>query len=243
MSTATQARPGGPVRLEPPKAIKARRRHGLIAFGVALVAVGALAAGWLVQSTTTSNHVLAIARDVARGDRIEAAALVAVPVQGSSALRTVAADDLDKVTGKVATVDLRSGALLAPDSYSDNLTPGERKSLVGVSLDAAHRPGVRLYGGETVRFIQAPTTGGDLDSSGIEVAAVVVSTTAGDSSTGSVVVVNVEVDVDEAAQLAALGASGRATLLVDAPGARSTRPTPTETSAPPSGTGAEPGEG
>lgn len=242
MSTVTQARPGGPVRIEAPKAIRPRRRHGVIGLGVALVAVGALTAGYLVQSTTASANVLVIAQDVARGERISASDLVAVPVQGSSLLRTVAADDVEKkVVGKIATMDLRTGSLLAPDSYADKLTPDVGKSLVGISLDAAHRPGVDLSAGSPVRVVQAPSTGGDMDSSGIEVSAVVLSTTAGDSSTGSVVVVNVEVDVDDAATLAALGASGRAVLLVDAPGARSAKPASTPT--PGSGSAPEPREG
>ncbi|MDR3068443.1 MAG: SAF domain-containing protein [Cellulomonas sp.] len=225
MSATAQVR--GPARLEAPKAIKPRRRHGLIGLGVALVAVGALAAGWLVQSTTTSAQVLAVARDVAKGDQIGASDLAAVPVQGSPMLRTVAAGDLDKVVGQVATMDLRSGSLLDPGSFADKLTPGEGKSLVGISLDEAHRPGVALHAGDTVRFVQAPVASGDVQSSSLDVAAVVVSTTTGDSTTGSTMVVNVEVDSDDAATLAALGASGRAVLLVDAPGFRPGRPAST----------------
>lgn len=246
-ATAAQARPGGPVRLEAPKAIKPRRRQGLIGLGVALVAVGALTAGWLVQSTTTSAQVLALTRDVAHGAQISAADLATVPLQSSPVLRTVAASDLEQVVGRVATSDLKAGSLLAPDSYADKLVPGEGRSLVGVSLDAAHRPGVDLHADDKVRFVQAPSAGGDVKdtSTDVSVDAVVVSTTAGDSTTGSTIVVNVEVDADDAAVLAALGASGRATLLVDAPGARPTKPTPSSpsTSAPEPDAGPEPGEG
>lgn len=228
-TTAQQPRPGGPVRIEAPKAIKPRRRHGLIGLGVALVVLGALAAGWLVQTSSTASQVLAVKRDVAKGAQISAGDLVAVPMQDSSMLHTVAAGDLDKVVNNVATSDLRAGSLLAPDSYASTLTPGDGKSLVGISLDAAHRPGVALHAGDTVRFIQAPIASGDVPSTEVSVAAVVVSTTAGDSTTGSTLVVNVEVDVNDAARLAALGASGRATLLIDAPGARPTKPAPAST--------------
>jgi len=206
--------------LEAPRAIKPRRRHGLIALGVALVVVGALTAGWLVQMTTASAQVLAVTRDVARGVPIQADDLAAVPVPGSRVLRTVPAGDLGKVVGKVAAVDLRPGSLLSPDSFADKLIPGPGRSLVGVSLDAAHRPGVTLHAGDLVRFVQAPVINGDAPPPGSEVSvpAVVVSTSTGDTVTGSVLIVNVEVDADDAAQLAALAASGRATLVLDAPG-------------------------
>jgi len=215
------------MRIEPPKPIKPRRRHGLVALGVALVVVGALTAGWLVQVTTSSGEVLVVTREVARGAQIKAEDLAKVPVPGSSVLRTVPARDMGKVLGKVATTDLRPGSLLAPDSFADKLVPGEGKSLVGVSLDATHRPGVALHAGDTVRFVQAPVASGDVPAPGTEVSirAVVVSTTTSDTAMGSVLVVNVEVDAADAARLAALGASGRATLLIDAPGG-STPPAP-----------------
>jgi len=233
-TTTSPARSGGPVRLEAPRATKPQRRHGLIALGVALVVLGALVAGWLVQTTMTSAQVLAVTREVARGAPIKAEDLAAVPVPGSAVLRTVPAGKLGTVVGKVAAVDLRPGSLLAPDSFADKLTPGEGKSLVGVSLDAAHRPGVTLRSGDLVRFVQAPVANGDVPSPGTEVsvAAVVVSTTAADTATGSVLIVNVEVDIHDAAQLAALGASGRATLLVDAPGAEQPVPSPAPEPAP-----------
>ena len=59
-------------------ALKHRRRRGLTALGVDLIAVGALAAVMLVGRLSDSVQVLALASPVSRGDVIEASDLAVV---------------------------------------------------------------------------------------------------------------------------------------------------------------------
>ena len=72
--------------LRPPRP---RRRPGLLALGVALVAVGALAAAWLVSTSSSRVAVLVAARDVPYGAVLTDADLSSVEVAGTSGVAVI----------------------------------------------------------------------------------------------------------------------------------------------------------
>src|SRR5437899_6286192 len=96
-------------RIAPPKG---RRRPGLLALGIALIAVGALAAVWLVNSAGGRRPVMVVVHDVPYGSVISEDDLGTTAVSVDSTVRTIPASDASHVVGSVAGTDPPHGALL-----------------------------------------------------------------------------------------------------------------------------------
>src|SRR5437899_4733140 len=94
--------PVGP-RIAPPKG---RRRPGLLALGIALIAVGALAAVWLVNSASGRRPVMVVVHDVAFGSVISRGDLGTTDVSVDSTVHTIPASEAGSVVGSVAATDL-----------------------------------------------------------------------------------------------------------------------------------------
>ena len=90
----------------PLRAPRPRRRPGLLALGVALVAVGALAAAWLVSTSSARVAVLVAARDVPYGTVLTDADLSTVEVAGTGGVAVIPAGERDRVVGRVAATPL-----------------------------------------------------------------------------------------------------------------------------------------
>jgi hypothetical protein len=84
-------------------------------------------------------------------------------------------------------------------------------SVVAVPINAGLVPTVPILAGDTVRLVQTPATGDDLEPSPRTVTAEVVSVLSDDRLS----VVNVMVPADKASELAALAATGRVALVLD----------------------------
>jgi hypothetical protein len=89
------AKPTGRRAVPPaPPAVRTRRCPGVLAAGVALVAVGALRAAYLAQVIGQTISVVAIARDVGAGDIIERSDLTIANVSSDPPLSPIPAADL-----------------------------------------------------------------------------------------------------------------------------------------------------
>jgi len=88
-----QSRPR-PAQVPALPATKTRRRSGVLAAGVALVAVGALGAAYLTQVVGDTARVVAVARDVQPGEMIKRVDLTVADVSTDPALRPVPANRL-----------------------------------------------------------------------------------------------------------------------------------------------------
>lgn len=194
---------------------KARRRWGLFAAMVLVAALGVLGNVWLHAATSSATPVVAAARTIERGHLIAPEDLISVDVEVDPALRTIPATDLTTLVGRYAALDVAAGALLTPESVTDQNIPPAGFSLVGVGLAQAMMPGAPLLAGDRVRVVA--TTDTTSQGEVVAVSAVVVSTQVGTDPTvaGTQTIVTVQVPTDEAAALAAMAATGKVALVLD----------------------------
>lgn len=144
MTAATaRLRPG--TRTDPPRngavpATRQRRRLPLTAVAVVVAVVAAAVFAGLLSSTNDRSKVLAVARPVAVGERIEAGDLAVAEVSASDALRPLPAAERARVVGRRAAVGLVPGALLTADAVAAGpvLDPGQ--ATVGLSLKPGRFP-------------------------------------------------------------------------------------------------------
>jgi hypothetical protein len=202
--------PAGGVGL--PRPPRLRRRWSLVAVAVLLAVLGAGAAAVAFRSVSSTVPVVAAARTIERGTVIERADLAVVQVGVDPALSPVPGDRVEELVGLRAVWDTPQGALLTLDAVSDEVLPGQGRSVVGVSLADALLPGEPLRVGDAVRLV--PTSGG----TGEEVVAdpwpARVVGLYPDAET-STTLVSVELAAQDAAPVAALVAEGRIALVLD----------------------------
>jgi len=203
-------------RAAPPPAAppRTRRRPGVLAAGVALVAVGALGAAWLTQVVGGTVAVVAVVRDVAPGEVVRAADLTVAEVSLDPALSPVPATRLSSMVGQRAAVALTAGSLRPDVAVTATVVPTEGRSLVGVALTAAQLPAEPLQAGDRVRIVDTPTAQGEPPTTAPATIAGEVASSVGPDDTG-LTVVNVTVPAGQAADLAARVATGRVALILD----------------------------
>lgn len=141
---------------------KLRRRPALVASAIGAICIGALLAGWAWTATTNTQEVLVARNSIERGSVIEADDLARVQLSADPALKPVAASEFDRVVGQRAAMDISSGGMLTPDSYTAEVVPGENQSVVGVALTPAQAPGLELRYGDKVRVVVTPAQGEEL---------------------------------------------------------------------------------
>ena len=200
-----------PPAVAPPRT---RRRRGVLAAGVALVALGALGAAYLTQTVGGTVAVVAVVRDVAPGEVVQAADLTIADVTTDPALSPVPADRLPSVIGQRAAAALTAGSLLTDAAVTSTVVPPQGRSLVGVALTAAQLPAEPLQPGDRVRIVDTPTAQGEPPTTSPATIAGEVASAVGPDDAG-LTVVNVTVPTGQAADLAARVATGRVALVLD----------------------------
>lgn len=207
--TPAPARPAGTVR--GPQ----RRRPVLIIGSIAAIVLSSLLAVWVWTTSTTSVEVLAARTTIQRGHVVQAADLVTVRVNLDPAMQSIPAAQLADVVGKVAALDVAQGSLLTQAAVAPIITPERGKAVVGIALEQGLLPATPLQTGDTVRIVQTPGAQGEPPTKDPwSLDAVVVSVTP--SEDGQLTVVDVEVSTGDAARLAALTATGKVALILDA---------------------------
>ncbi|WP_309239006.1 SAF domain-containing protein, partial [Streptomyces lunaelactis] len=202
-----------------------RRRPGMAALAVALIAAGGVGGFLAWQETGQRTPVLAVAREVAAGDVIEDADLTDAAVSLDPALKPLGAGERDTVVGKRAAVALVPGALLAQGQVTDRALVEKGEQLVGIGLKTSQLPATQLSPGDKVLVVFTPAegaentagTGAQPPAEPKSVAARVVRVGERQQSTGEVVV-DVAVPAAEGPGLASQAAGGRVALVVDAGG-------------------------
>ncbi|MEV7617001.1 SAF domain-containing protein [Streptomyces sp. NPDC089799] len=235
MSTTTPSLPGqasvpppataaaGPAAA--PRVLRQRRRRpGLIALSVALIAAGGLSGALLFTASGQRTAVLVVAHDVPVGAAITAADLAPASMALDPAVKTVPVSRKSDLVGQRAAVALKAGALLAPAQVTDAslIKPGEQ--LVGVALKPSQLPASRLAPGQKVLIVSTPDPNtpaagqgkqGEPSASPKTLAATVVAVGQPAPATG-VVVVDVAVPASDGPALAARAATGAVALILAA---------------------------
>lgn len=220
MATSTDTRrdaagpaPTGPQRLAPVVPPRGRRRPGLITAGVALSALGALVAVWLVSSAGDRTDVVMLARDVAYGTTLTADDLTTTAVAVDASVATVAAEGASSLVGQVATADLAAGTLLAPSDVAPAGPPGPGEALVPLPATAERLPATGLRPGDRLLVVDTPTQAADPPTERPETFEVVVARVGAPDLNG-VSVIDVVAAADDGPALAARAATGRFALVL-----------------------------
>ncbi|MFE5595454.1 SAF domain-containing protein [Streptomyces sp. NPDC056549] len=200
-----------------------RRRPGMYALAIALIAAGGGGGFLAFQATGERTQVLAVAHNVEAGDVITDGDLVEAAVQLDPALKPVPASERDGVVGKRAAVALTQGALLTRGQVTTQtlVKPGER--LVGIGLKSSQMPASRLSPGDRILVVSTHAdgqgdTGKDGDSTGPQqILARIVRVGEKQQNTGEQVV-DVAVPSQFGPVLAAQAATGNVAIVVDGPG-------------------------
>lgn len=215
-STTPSRTTAAPVAAPPtPAPPRLRRRPAVLGLGVALVAAGGLTAAWLVSTAGTTTSVVVAASPVLRGQILTADQLTTAQVSGLDPTALTPASELGGLVGQTVVVDVPVGAPVPGSAVAPDPLPAAGQAVVGILLPAGQVPTVDLLPGARVRIVATPRAQEDVPTSiGTGTPAVLISTSVDEVSSNTVA--NVAVPAPQAASLAALAATGRAALVLDA---------------------------
>lgn len=154
---------------KPPRG-PARRRWGRIGAGAAAAVFGAWMFAALYLSAGHRTDVLVVSRDVGRLEVIDRSDLRVIRMSNDSDVESINAGRVDEFVGRIASVDLVAGSLLA----EGQVLPAERKLLgageavVGVLLGPGDSPVRSLRRGTPVLVVVRPSAGSQGDPEEIE---------------------------------------------------------------------------
>ena len=152
-----QGRAASPVA--PPRVSARRRRPGVIALSLALIAAGGAGVAVLLLQVGHRTDVVTVVRDVQVGQVLTEDDLGKASVALDPAVKAVRADELKSVVGKRAAVELKPGSLLAPSQVTkDNLVKAGEQ-LVPIGLEPKQIPATALVPGQRVELVHVPAQG------------------------------------------------------------------------------------
>ena len=188
-----------------------RRSPAMVSLGVVLVVLGALGAWRYVGVAASGTHAyLAVYRPVALGAQLTTADLQQVRITSAAGLNPIPADQLNRVVGRYAKVELVAGTLLTADDLTTVAFPGPGQALVGLQLKPSQRPSRDLQAGDHVVLVSLPdpTTPGTGSTDTLPTWQVTVVDVAKKAQDGSQVI-DVTVSAADLTAVATLGNSGR----------------------------------
>lgn len=187
--------------------LRARRSTRLIVIGVLCVCVGALASAWAWNQGQESQPVVLIAKDVARGQQIQASDLTTTNLGRAAGVSVVPASEADSLIGQYARTDLPAGSLPGADSVGEQaVAPG--MTHVGLRLASGRLPAQPMPAGTRVLLVAVPGPMDDSSGPGAQFEAIIVTAPQATTDGGSYLV-DVQVDESIAASVAALAAQER----------------------------------
>ena len=219
---ASWAEPTAPGGRRMPSAPR-ERKPALAALAVLLVALGAVAAGYLVISAGHRVGAVEITQEVGQGQQIPAAAIKEVEIASNSGVNYVAWQYASRVAGVFAAVQIPAGTLLTPamTTATSNLAAG--KVEVGLSLKAGQAPANLLIGQTVEAFPVGNGSGcaangtvggtsngnGNAVSPGVPIATGTIASVSGStSSNGTTAAVTLAVSSADAGTLACYASAG-----------------------------------
>ncbi|MER5870508.1 SAF domain-containing protein [Streptomyces sp. NPDC002044] len=221
-ATPGSGSPGGQPAAAPRVVRQRRRRPGLIALSVALIAAGGLSGALLLTASGQRTAVLVVARDVPVGAAISDADLAPASLALDPAVKAVPVTKKAGMVGQRAAVALKSGSLLSPGQVTSVSLIKAGEQLVGVALKPSQVPASRLAPGQKVLIVSTPDPAqaagaggkaGEPAGAPKTLPATVVAVGAAAPATG-VIVVDVAVPAADGPTLAARVATGAVALIL-----------------------------
>ncbi|XVV39266.1 SAF domain-containing protein [Streptomyces sp. CA-100214] len=215
-----QAQAAGPVA--PPRVSARRRRPGVIALSLALIAAGGAGVAVLLLQVGDRTDVVTVVRDVQVGQVLTEQDLGKASVALDPAVKAVRADDVDSIVGQRAAVELKPGSLLAPAQVTRHSLVKAGEQLVPIGLKPEQVPATALVPGQRVQLVHVPgqgaaETGTDpTNDSPQSIVGRVVKASKAAPGTG-VVVVDVATTADDGPTVAAWVSADALRLVLDSP--------------------------
>ncbi|MGW5657249.1 SAF domain-containing protein [Streptomyces humi] len=147
----------GPVA--PPRVSARRRRPGVIALSLALIAAGGAGVAVLLLQVGNRADVVTVIRDVQVGQVLTEDDLGRASVALDPAVKAVRADNVKSVVGKRAAVELKPGSLLAPSQVTKDSLVKTGEQLVPIGLEPKEIPATALVPGQKVQLVHVPAQG------------------------------------------------------------------------------------
>ncbi|MEU6284930.1 SAF domain-containing protein [Streptomyces sp. NPDC047028] len=209
----------GPVT--PPRVSARRRRPGVIALALALIAAGGAGVAVLLLQAGHRTEVVTVVRDVQVGQVLTDKDLGQASVALDPAVKAVRADNLESVVGKRAAVELKPGSLLSPSQVTKDSLVHAGEQLVPIGLEPKQIPATALVPGQKVELVHVPAqgttdTGKTSDDAPQTIDGRVVKASAAAPGTG-IVVVDVAASAADGPTAAAWEAAGALRLVLAAP--------------------------
>ena len=158
--------PAEPVAAVAPRAARSVRpavNAKLVAAAVGIIVVSVAGAAALFGMVSGTAPVVVAAAPLAAGQLITDQDLTTAAVAADPSVAVIPGDQLGDLIGQRAAVAVPAGALLAPDSVTTDLIPGEGQALVGIPVTSAQAPLAELAPGTAVRLVHVPDTAGPAD--------------------------------------------------------------------------------
>ncbi|MFF9818921.1 SAF domain-containing protein [Streptomyces sp. NPDC014006] len=221
-NVSTQGQVVGPVA--PPRVSARRRRPGVIALSLALIAAGGAGVAVLLLQVGNRTEVVTVVRDVQVGQVLTEQDLGRASMALDPAVKAVRADSLKSVVGKRAAVELKPGSMLSPSQVTRDSLVKSGEQLVPIGLKPEQVPATALVSGQKVRLVHVPAQGaGDTGQAGKQsdgsqetIAGRVVKASQAAPGTG-VVVVDVATAAKDGPTAAAWLSAGTLRMVLDAP--------------------------
>ncbi|MEU1660660.1 SAF domain-containing protein [Streptomyces griseofuscus] len=152
-----QGRVAGPVA--PPRVSARRRRPGVIALSLALIAAGGAGVAVLLLQAGHRTDVVTVVRDVQVGQVLTEEDLGRASVALDPVVKAVRADNLKSVVGRRAAVELKPGSLLASSQVTSDNAVKAGEQLVPIGLEPKQIPATDLVPGQKVQLVHVPAQG------------------------------------------------------------------------------------
>lgn len=190
---------------------KRQPKRLMIAAGVLVAVIGALAAYFVSQRATERVEVVAVAQDVAWGQQVQEDDLLRVPMVADPGLTPVPWSQAASLVGQYATGPLRAGSLFVAESVAPERLLEDGQALIGVAVKAGQMPIGPLEPGDSVQLVTTPEQNSDE-----EPPAPVMGTVhrTGTAVSGGFVPVDVVVPQGDAARLASDSALGHVVVVL-----------------------------
>ncbi|MFJ1974099.1 SAF domain-containing protein [Streptomyces sp. NPDC087903] len=208
----------------PPRVSARRRRPGVIALSLALIAAGGTGVAVLLLQVGDRTEVVTVVRAVQVGQVLTEGDLGKASLALDPAVKAVRSDDLESVVGKRAAVELKPGSLLAPSQVTKDALVKAGEQLVPIGLEPKQIPATALVPGQRVELVHVPAqgqadTGKASDTVPQTIGGRVVKASSAAPGTG-IVVVDVATSAADGPMAAAWVAAGTLRLVLAAPGGR-----------------------